>query len=436
MPPCIDTLAACGDVNRNVMVAANPLQSSLHARSCMPHAAALSEHLLPNTRAYHEIWLDGEQVTGSGEEEEPIYGATYLPRKFKIAFALPPVNDVDVFANDLGFVGIVEDGVLVGYDVTVGGGMGATHGDADTYPRLADVLGFVTPEQVKAVATAVVTTQRDFGNRTLRKRARLKYTIDDRGLDWFRNEVERRAGFALGAPCAFAFEHSGDRHGWTEGEDGRWHLTLQIVAGRIAGAHLDALREIANIHRGDFRLTPNQNLVIADVPAGERARIDALVRLRGLDLHARGTALARAALACVALPTCGLAMAEAERYLPDFTAKLEPLLAKHGLRDAPILLRISGCPNGCSRPYLGEIALIGKAPGRYNLMLGADARGERLNVLHRENIDEAAILAELDALFARYAAERETDEGFGDFTVRAGLVRPAPSKRIALELHA
>jgi sulfite reductase (NADPH) hemoprotein beta-component len=431
----LDTLAACGDVNRNVMVAANPLESSLHAK-LHADAAALSEHLLPNTRAYHEIWLDGEKLDGSGEEEEPIYGATYLPRKFKTAFALPPVNDVDVFAHDLGFVGIVEHGELVGYDVTVGGGMGATHGDAETYPRLADVLGFVTPEQVRAAATAVVTTQRDFGNRDVRKRARLKYTIDDRGLAWFRAEVERRAGFALAAPRRFAFEHSGDRYGWVEGEDGRWHLTLQVVAGRIAGAHLDGLREVANIHRGEFRLTPNQNLVIAGVPAAERARIEALVRLRGLDLHARGTALARAALACVALPTCGLAMAEAERYLPQLTSKLEPLLAKHGLSDAPVLLRISGCPNGCSRPYLGEIALVGKAPGRYNLMLGADARGERLNALWRENLDEAAILAELDALLARYAAEREAGEGFGDFTVRAGLVRPVPSKRIALELQA
>jgi sulfite reductase (NADPH) hemoprotein beta-component len=431
----LDTLAACGDVNRNVMVAANPLQSSLHA-ALYTHAAALSEHLLPNTRAYHEIWLDGERLEGSGEEEEPIYGATYLPRKFKTAFALPPLNDVDVFANDLGFIGIVEDGVLAGYDVTVGGGMGASHGDAETYPRLADVLGFVTPQQVNAVAEAVVTTQRDFGNRVVRKRARLKYTIDDRGLDWFRAEVERRLGHALAPPRAFAFEHSGDRHGWVEGEDGRWHLTLQIVAGRIAGAQLDGLREIARLHEGEFRLTPNQNLIVAGVPAAARDRIDALVREHGLDAPGRGSALARAALACVAFPTCGLAMAEAERYLPDLTAKIDVLLSRHGLHDAPILLRVSGCPNGCSRPYLGEIALVGKAPGRYNLMLGADRRGERLNALYRENIDEAAILAELDALFARYAAGRTPAEGFGDFTVRTGLVRPVPSKTIALELHA
>jgi sulfite reductase (NADPH) hemoprotein beta-component len=434
----IDTLAACGDVNRNVLVAANPLESALHA-TLYAQAAQLSEHLLPNTRAYHEIWLDGEKLEGSGEEAEPIYGATYLPRKFKTAFALPPLNDVDVFANDLGFIGIVEQGVLVGYNVTVGGGMGATHGDAETYPRLADVIGFVTPQQLLAVAEAVVTTQRDHGNRALRKRARLKYTIDDRGLDWFKSEVERRAGFPLPPARPFAFDHSGDRYGWVEGEDGRWHLTLQVLAGRIAdgpGApHLSGLREIARVHRGEFRLTPNQNLVIAAVPAEERARIDALVQAHGLDLHSRGSALARAALACVALPTCGLAMAEAERYLPDFVARLDPLLEKHGLRDAPILLRISGCPNGCSRPYLGEIALVGKAPGRYNLMLGADARGERLNALYRENIDEAAILAALDPLFARYAGERLTNEGFGDFLVRAAIVRPVPTKRIPMELQ-
>ena len=435
----IDTLAACGDVNRNVMVAANPLQSSLHA-TLYTHAAALSEHFLPNTRAYHEIWLDGEKLDGSGEEDEPIYGTTYLPRKFKTAFALPPINDVDVFANDLGYIGIVEDGVLVGYNVTVGGGMGATHGDAETYPRLADVLGFVTPQQVIAIGEAVVTTQRDFGNRAVRKRARLKYTIDDRGLEWFRGEVERRAGFALGAPRAFAFEHSGDRYGWVEGEDGRWHLTLHVVAGRIAdreGApHLTGLREIARVHRGEFRLTPNQNLVIAGVPAAQRDQIDALVRGHGLDLHTRGTALARGALACVALPTCGLAMAEAERYLPEFTARLEPLLVKYGLADEPIVLRLSGCPNGCSRPYLGEIALVGKAPGRYNLMLGADHLGERLNILYRENIDETAIFAALDPLFSRYAGERSPAEGFGKFLVRAGVVSPPPSKRIPLELQA
>jgi sulfite reductase (NADPH) hemoprotein beta-component len=420
----IDTIAACGDVNRNVLVAANPLLSSAHAE-VYAHAAALSEHLLPKTRAYYEIWLDEQRVAGSGEEDEPVYGATYLPRKFKIGFAIPPVNDVDVFANDLGFIAILENGALAGFNVTAGGGLGATHGDANTYPRLADVLGFVAAQDVNAIAEAIVTTQRDFGNRADRKRSRLKYTIDDRGLDWFKDEVERRFGKPLAPARAFAFQHNGDRFGWVEDASGRWHLTLRIEAGRIADVGdrrlLSGLREIAKVHAGGFRLTPNQNLLIADVPASERTRIDSLVVRHGLDLHRRASPLRLDALACVALPTCPLAMAEAERYLPELATKVEALLAKHDLADARIGLRISGCPNGCSRPYLGEIALIGKAPGRYNLHLGADARGQRLNRLHRENIDEAQILAELDTLFARYAAGRERLEGFGDFLIRKVL---------------
>ncbi|MBU8976552.1 assimilatory sulfite reductase (NADPH) hemoprotein subunit [Lysobacter sp. MMG2] len=438
----IDTLAACGDVNRNVAVAANPLQSQAHAQ-VHAHAAALSEHLLPNTRAYYEIWLDEERVAGSGSEDEPVYGATYLPRKFKIGFAIAPYNDVDVFAQDLGFIAIVEDGELLGYNVSVGGGMGATHGDPETYPRLGDVIGFVTPEQLTAVAVAVVTAQRDFGNRAVRKRARLKYTIDDHGLEWFKAEVERRASFALSPARPFGFVHNGDRFGWIESDDGRAHLTLRIVAGRIWDrdglTHLSGLREIARVldeadAGAEFRLTPNQNLVIAGVPAALRDRVDALVAQYGLDTHARATPLQRNALACVALPTCGLAMAEAERYLPEFADKVQALLDTHGLHDAPIHLRISGCPNGCSRPYLGEIALVGKAPGRYNLMLGADHRGQRLNTLYRENIAEAQILESLDPLFARYAGERDTDEGFGDFLVRTGTVVP-PRPAIALQLR-
>jgi sulfite reductase (NADPH) hemoprotein beta-component len=333
-----------------------------------------------------------------------------------------------VVANDLGFTAIIEHGVLRGFNVSAGGGLGATHGDANTYPRLGDVLGFVTPEQVVAIADAVITTQRDFGNRADRKRARLKYTIDERGPAWFKAEVERRAGFALAPAHAFHFDHNGDRFGWSAGEDGRWHLTLRIEAGRIAdhaGTPLrKGLREIARVHRGEFRLTPNQNLVIADVASTERAQIDALVDAHGLDGYRTATPLRLNALACVAMPTCALAMAEAERYLPELLGKLEALLERHDLSDAPIHLRVSGCPNGCSRPYLGEIALVGKAPGRYNLMLGADARGQRLNVLYRENIDEPEILAALDPLLARYAAERDDREGFGDFLLRSGVVAP------------
>ncbi|MEE7558850.1 NADPH-dependent assimilatory sulfite reductase hemoprotein subunit, partial [Xanthomonas sp. Kuri4-2] len=297
----IDTLAACGDVNRNVLIAANPLLSGAHA-TLYADAARVSEHLLPNTRAYYEIWLDEEQVAGAGQEAEPIYGDTYLPRKFKIGFAAPPLNDVDVFANDLGFIAIVEDGALAGYNVSLGGGMGASHGDAETWPRVADVVGFVRREQLLDLATAVVTTQRDLGNRTLRKRARFKYTIDDHGLDTVVAEIERRAGFALQPARGYRFEHNGDRYGWVEGEDGRWHLTLSLAAGRIAdteaSAQLSGLREIAAIHAGEFRMTPNQNLVIAGVPADQRARIDARVAQYGLDAgNGLPSALARGAMA-------------------------------------------------------------------------------------------------------------------------------------------
>lgn len=421
----IDTIAACGDVNRNVLVAANPEQSALHAQ-VWADAAALSERLLPNTRAYYEIWLDEEQVAGSGEEEEPLYGPTYLPRKFKTAFAVPPYNDVDVFAHDLGFIAIVEDGTLAGYNLSVGGGMGASHGDAETYPRLADVLGFVRPDQVQAAAVAVLTTQRDYGNRELRKRARLKYTIDERGLAWFKSEVEARAGFALAPARPFAFRDSGDRIGWVEGEDGHWHLTLAVRAGRLRDSAeskaLSGLRAIARVHTGSFRLTPNQNLVIASVPAEQKAAIDVLVQAHGLDPWAGRSETARRALACVALPTCALAMAEAERYLPAFSARLDAVLAELGLGAQPILLRISGCPNGCSRPYLAEIALVGKGPGRYNLFLGADGKGQRLNRLYREALDEDAIFAELQPLLARYAQQREAGEGFGDFLHRSGVL--------------
>lgn len=421
----IDTIAACGDVNRNVMASSNPVESRAHAEA-HDWARRLSEHLLPRTRAYHEIWLDGEKVAGT-EEAEPVYGPTYLPRKFKAAIAVPPINDVDLFAHDLGFIAIVEQGVLQGFNLAVGGGLGTTHGDATTYPRLADVVGFLPPGQLLPVAEAVVTTQRDFGNRAVRKHARLKYTIDTHGLDWFVGEVSRRAGFTLEPARPFEFTSSGDRFGWIEGYDGRWHLTLRIEAGRVADrpgrTWLTGLREIAGVHQGDFRLTPNQNLIIANVPVAERPNIDRLVAQHGLGSHLDDAPVRRDALACVALPTCPLAMAEAERYLPEFGARFEQLLARHGLRDEPIALRITGCPNGCARPYLAEVALIGKAPGRYNLYLGGDARGQRLNVLYRENIDETAILEALDAALERFSRDRQAGERFGDFAWRAGLVQ-------------
>ena len=432
----LDTVSACGDVNRNVLGASNPLQSRLHAQA-HDWAQRLSTAFLPRTRAYHEIWLDQEKLADSGHEQDPVYGDAYLPRKFKMAVAVPPLNDVDVFANDFGLIAIVDEaGDLAGFNIAIGGGMGASHGDARTWPRLGSVIGFVTPDQVLDIAAAVLAVQRDHGDRVERKHARFKYTIDDLGLESVVAQIQQRAGFTLEPARPFHFDHNGDRFGWVEGEDGRWHLTLSLPSGRIADRpgrpHLTGLREIARVLDAgapgqELRLTCNQNLIIAGVAAEARERIDALVQAHALDNDNRApSALARTAMACVALPTCALAMAEAERYLPDFTARLQPLLERHGLADAPILLRISGCPNGCSRPYLGEIALVGKAPGRYNLMLGADHRGQRLNTLYRENITEAQILAELEPLFAHYATERQPGEGFGDFLHRAGVVALPP----------
>ena len=432
----LDTVSACGDVNRNVLGASNPLQSRLHAQA-HDWAQRLSTTFLPRTRAYHEIWLDQEKLADSGHEQDPVYGDAYLPRKFKMAVAVPPLNDVDVFANDFGLIAIVDEaGDLAGFNIAIGGGMGASHGDARTWPRLGSVIGFVTPDQVLDIAAAVLAVQRDHGDRVERKHARFKYTIDDLGLESVVAQIQQRAGFTLEPARPFHFDHNGDRFGWVEGEDGRWHLTLSLPSGRIADRpgrpHLTGLREIARVLDAgapgqELRLTCNQNLIIAGVAAEARERIDALVQAHALDNDNRApSALARTAMACVALPTCALAMAEAERYLPDFTARLQPLLERHGLADAPILLRISGCPNGCSRPYLGEIALVGKAPGRYNLMLGADHRGQRLNTLYRENITEAQILAELEPLFAHYATERQPGEGFGDFLHRVGVVALPP----------
>ncbi|MGB3291111.1 MAG: assimilatory sulfite reductase (NADPH) hemoprotein subunit [Burkholderiaceae bacterium] len=425
------TIAACGDINRQVVSSVNPHLSSQH-RIVQEWTRKLSDHFIPRTRAYHEIWLDGQKITDE-PEEEPIYGDTYLPRKFKIGVAIPPTNDIDVFAQDLGLIAIIENGRLQGFNVAIGGGMGATHGDPSTYARLGSLIGFVTPEQLIQVAESVVTLQRDYGNRAERQHARLKYTIDHRGLEWFKAQLEERIGFSLPAPRAYRFDLNGDQYGWKEGEDGQWHLGLYIESGRLwdtGDRQLQTgVREIAKILKGEFRMTCNQNLLIANVAAEDRAAIDALVEKYGLDGYKRQSGIRRHSIACVALPTCGLAMAESERYAPVLLTKLEALLDKHGLIGAPILLRLSGCPNGCSRPYLAEIALVGRAPGRYDLRLGADFTGRRLNVPYRENVAEPEILDALDRLFEAYAGSRLADEKFGDFLLRTEVI-PAPTQKL------
>lgn len=416
----LDTVAACGDDSRGVMCSVNPQLSALHAELAALTQAA-SDRAVPKMRAYHEIWYGEHRVAGS-EPEEPFYGRTYLPRKFKIGFVLPPSNDIDVYTQDLGYIAIVEGGELVGFNVAIGGGMGRTDRVETTYPRLADVIGFIPKDAVPATSEAVMSVQRDFGNRADRARARFKYTIDDKGLDWAKAEIERRLGFPLQRARAFHFDSNGDLLGWSRGENGNHHYTLFVENGRLdvrsETRAMDGLRAIAGVHKGSFRVTPNQNVVIADIAPGARPVITALLDEYGLAGAELRSALRVNSMACVAFPTCGLAMAESERYLPSLIDKLELQLARHGLVDTPITLRMSGCPNGCSRPYVAEIALTGRAPGKYNLYLGGGFHGERLNRLWLENVGEDEILKNLDRLFARYASERLAGEHFGDFLTR------------------
>ena len=427
----LDTLAACGDVNRNVLATGNPNLSKVHA-AAHKLAVDISEHLLPKTGAYHEIWLDGEQVSDASRpakaDEEPIYGKHYLPRKFKTVIAVPPSNDVDIYAHDLGYIAITDDkGKLVGWNVTIGGGMGMTHGDPDTFPRTADLFGFCTTEQAVDVAEKIVTVQRDWGNRENRKRARLKYTIEDRGLGNFRAEVEKRLGYKLGEPRPFEFTSTGDVIGWQQGADKKWHLTLFVENGRIKdkpGWRLrTALREIAEIHPGGFLVTANQNVIVSNIAAKARPKIEAVLAEHGIVIGSDFSGLRRNSMACVALPTCGLALAESERFLPELVTALEDSLERAGLRDDDIVIRMTGCPNGCARPYLAEIGLVGRNPGLYNLYLGAAFNGDRLNKLYAEDIDKDRIIGLLDPIFVRYAKEREEGEHFGDFAIRAGYVK-------------
>jgi sulfite reductase (NADPH) hemoprotein beta-component len=420
----IDSLAACGDVNRNVLCNANPLESIYH-EEVYKDAVSVSNHLLPKSQAYHEIWLDEEKVADVKEEKESIYGNTYLPRKFKIAIAIPPHNDVDINGNDLSFVAIIENKKLIGYNVLIGGGMGCTHSTPGTYPQIAKDIGFIKKTDIRKIAEAVVTTQRDFGDRTDRKKARLKYTVDRMGVDNFKEEVEVRSKIKLKKSKDFNFISHADRFGWIKNVDGTWNLTLFIEHGRITDKPngpqmLSGLLKITNIHQGEFRITATQNLMISKVEESNKDIIEDLAREYGLW---REVSLIRQnSMACVAFPTCGLAMAEAERYLPTLISKIEELTKKHAIEKIPITIRMTGCPNGCARPYLAEIALVGKALGKYNLYLGGDGKGTRLVQLYRENIGEDIILEELDNLFSQYSTNREKNELFGDFLIRKKIV--------------
>jgi sulfite reductase (NADPH) hemoprotein beta-component len=421
----IDSIATAGDVNRNVLCTSNPIESAVH-KEAWDWATKISEHLLPKTNAYAEIWLDGEKVE-STQEDEPILGNNYLPRKFKTTVVIPPQNDVDVHANDLSFVAIAKHGKLIGFNVLVGGGLAMTHGDQSTFPRKADDFGFIELKDTLNVAAAVVSTQRDWGNRVNRKNAKTKYTLERVGVEVFKAEVEKRANIIFTASKPYEFTSRGDRFGWVKGIDGNHHLTLFIENGRILDLPNKPLKtgcaELAKIHQGDFRLTANQNLIVAGVPTNQKQLIEDIAVKHGL-LEASTSNQRKASMACVSLPTCPLAMAEAERYLPDAVTELEGMLAKHGLADESIIYRVTGCPNGCGRSMLAEIGLIGKGPNKYNLYLGGDREGTRIPRMYKENILDTEIMTILDELIGKWAQQRNSDESFGDFVVRANIVAP------------
>jgi sulfite reductase (NADPH) hemoprotein beta-component len=435
----LDSIAACGDVNRNVMAPPNPERSPL-LQQVYDQARAWSEFALPKTHAYHEIWLDDELVAGGEPESEPMYGATYLPRKFKTGFALPPHNDVDIFSQDLGYIAIVDQDKLVGYNVTAGGGLGMSHGNDETFPRLADVLGFIPADKVIPIGEAILTTQRDYGDRTNRKHARLKYTIEDKGVAWFKGEVEKRSGVTFAPARPFEFTGIADPFGWHKGVDDRWFYGLHILSGRIKDVPgwpmKTALREIAQIHTGDFRLTPSQNLTIAGVTAEQKPKIDAILAKHGLTAENTRSGMRLNALSCVALPTCGLALSESERVLPELLEKFEAVLDEAGLRDDAISIRITGCPNGCARPYLAEIGFVGKAPNKFALYLGAKYNGTRLNRLFAPTVTLEGGVELLTPIIQRYAKERQKAEGFGDFCDRVILPKDATFHSVGTKIDA
>ncbi|MCI0539651.1 MAG: NADPH-dependent assimilatory sulfite reductase hemoprotein subunit [Verrucomicrobiales bacterium] len=422
----LSTLAACGDVNRNVMAAPTPAYTKARAQvfeDCRRVAMALA----PKTQAYHSIWIEGVQLNlddpSAKDFVDPLYGKLYLPRKFKTAFVVPPVNDIDVFTNDLGFIAIVENDRLAGYNLAVGGGMGRTHGNQTTYPRLANVLGFFRPEKLVDIAKAVLTIHRDFGDRTDRKHARLKYVVQERGVDWIRAEIEERAEIELEPARRYEFTTTADLYGWRKAVDGKWFLTLFVESGRIkddGGRRMKtALRQLAEkFEEIEFRLSPNQNVILANISEPDQGAIDDLLAAHGVRTENQATVLHAASLACPALPTCGLALAESERMLPGLIDRIEALCAEVGLAGQEIIVRSTGCPNGCARPYMAEIAFVGKAPGRYQVWLGGDTAGTRLNRLWKDVVKEPDITNELRPVLSRYAQERTAGERFGNWCER------------------
>jgi sulfite reductase (NADPH) hemoprotein beta-component len=426
------TIAACGDVNRNVMCSSLPTQSKYHGQ-VQNIAQKISDHLLPSTTAYHEIWLEDDEtkekrkIAGEAvQDHEPLYGPLYLPRKFKITIAIPPHNDTDVYAHDIGLIAIKgEDDNLVGFNLLAGGGMGVTHNNKKTYPRTGSMFGYVAADQVHIACEKIMLVQRDHGDRKNRKHARLKYTIDDMGIDVFKGKVEELWGQKFDEPRPFKFQSNIDTFGWQKDETGLNHFTFFIENGRIEDTAdfpmKTGLIEVAKVHKGEFRLTGNQHLILANVADEDLPAMKELLKKWKLD-NTNFSAMRLSSSACVAFPTCGLAMAESERYLPELISKLEGTLEESGLRQDSIVMRMTGCPNGCARPWLAEIAFVGKAYGAYNMYLGGGYHGQRLNKLYRSSIKEEEILEILQPMIKQYAKERNEGEHFGDFVIRKGYI--------------
>ncbi|MDC8104079.1 NADPH-dependent assimilatory sulfite reductase hemoprotein subunit [Chryseobacterium sp. PTM-20240506] len=419
----LDSIAACGDVNRNVTCTANPSESPLH-KEAYELAGKISEMCLPKTKSYYDIWIDDELIVDRKVEEDPLYQDRYLPRKLKIGIAIPPNNDVDVFINDIALIAIIENNKIAGYNIAAGGGLGATHGNAATYARLASVLGFVdTEEKVLKAVYEIITVQRDFGNRSDRKLSRLKYTIDTMGIEGYRAEVEKRTGFAFEPAREFKFEQRKDRYGWTQNHEGNWFYTAFIEHGRVLNTDnyplKSGLLKIAETGKVNFRFTCNQNLILADIKEADKPEIERLLKEYGISGYTTGaSALRKNSVACVALNTCSLALAEAQRYLPSLVTKIEPVLEKYGLLEEDITIRMTGCPNGCGRSPNAEIGFVGTAYGKYNLHIGGDRLGTRLNTKFKENIGEEEIIETLDELFGIYIQDKLEEETFGDFSYR------------------
>jgi len=428
----LSTLAACGDVERNVMCCPAPLHDHVRAQ-LQTLAEEIAAHLCPRSRAYHELWITdpdtGEETLegggSNGHEVEPIYGPTYLPRKFKTAVGLASDNCVDLYANDLGLMAVVEENRIIGYNVLVGGGMGVTPSAEKTFPAVAKRMAFIKPEQAIDVATAIIKVQRDFGNRADRKVARLKYLIHNWGLPKFKAKVEEYYGQPLDDPHPDDVHGFDDHIGWHEQGDGKVFYGLNVENGRIhdeAGLMLKtALRVICTTLKPGIRLTSHQSILFTDLDPADQPTLENILREHGVKLHNEISNARRWSMACVAWPTCGLSITESERALPGLIDQLEVELARLGLSQETFTLRMTGCPNGCARPYNCDIGLVGKAAGRYTLFLGGRLLGDRLNFIYKDMVPAAEIVPSIVPVLVYFKQSREQGETLGDFCHRKGL---------------